>query len=156
MSSSDASSGQTWNETVLGLPTSQTADEAALVFRLSPATVRDLAASGEIPAVKIGRGHRSPWRFNKIRNLELLQVVFDPVAQRQTEWDRTVAAMPELLDTNQVAYVLRLKATTVRELVKRGEIPATRLPVGRSALRFSKTAILRLLLLDDTATGQDA
>lgn len=153
MSSSDAASGQTWNETVLGLPTSQTADEAGLVFRLNPATVRDLAASGEIPATKIGNGQKAPWRFNKIANLQLLKVDFDLAAQRDTEWDRAVAAMSELLDANQAAYVLRLKATTVRELAKRGEIPATKLPVGRGGWRFSKTALLRLLLLDGTAAG---
>lgn len=133
-----------WNQAVLAIPTSATADEAGVVLRLHPTTVRELAAQGEIPAGKVGTGAKAPWRFNKIALLTLLQVEFDPSAHRDTEWDRTVAAMAESLDTDQAAYLLRLRPTTVRGMARTGQIPASKLPVARSGWRFSKSALLRL------------
>lgn len=148
------SSASDWNQAVSSIPTSATADEAGTILRLHPTTVRELAGKGEIPAGKIGTGSRAPWRFSKLALLELLQIEFDRGLQSDTEWDRTVAQLPESLDTDQAAYVLRLRPSTVRELARTQQIPASKLPVSRSGWRFGKTALLRLAVPSGEDTPQ--
>lgn len=56
-----------------------TTEEAAEYLRLTPATVRKFAQSGEIPAAKLGR----EWRFDK----ELLEEWFRQQANKRVEPD---------------------------------------------------------------------
>ena len=57
-----------WSAAVAGLPELLITKEAALVLRVEIDTLRRLAKSGHIPAVKVG----GDWRFFKTRLLDHL------------------------------------------------------------------------------------
>lgn len=60
-------------------------------------------------------------------------------------WEDVVAALPESLNANEAALVLRMHLTTVRRLARNGHIPGTRLG---SEWRFSKSELLKLLRVE--------
>jgi excisionase family DNA binding protein len=131
-----------------------TTAEAAAILGVSPAVVRRRLKEGDLPGVVAG----GDWRLPRGAIVSLAGPSDAEEAMNEPEKEELAVVedianvrlgdLPLLLSPEQVAIVLRIPLSTVRGMLRRGELPSVQ--VGRSR-RVPSPALVRWLARTEAA-----